>query len=166
MTSDRRTDLVVAGIEAGLVAAAVVTGAVLNGRAVRLYADAAPLFAIWRPHVGWGTPLAVALAAAIVLIGPGWARTAPWRLLLAVGYLAALVWTFSLALVDGWSAGLATRLTPQGEYLQEVHRVTDIPATLAGFTDGILDFQAGSWATHVAGHPPGALLAFVWLDRI
>lgn len=23
-----------------------------------------------------------------------------------------------------------------------------------------------SWITHVSGHPPGALLTFVWLDRI
>ena len=30
----------------------------------------------------------------------------------------------------------------------------------------ILDFQPNSWITHVSGHPPGALLTFVWLDRI
>src|SRR5206468_8039829 len=27
-------------------------------------------------------------------------------------------------------------------------------------------FQPNSWITHVSGHPPGALLTFVWLDRI
>src|ERR1700747_1543817 len=34
------------------------------------------------------------------------------------------------------------------------------------FSNHILDFQPNSWITHVAGHPPGALLTFVWLDRI
>ncbi|HEU4426220.1 MAG TPA: hypothetical protein VFR67_27090 [Pilimelia sp.] len=166
MSSGRRADLVVAGVEAVLVAAAVAVGAVLNGRGVPLHADAAPLYAVWRPHVGWGTPLAVAVAATVVLIGPGWARRARWRPLLAAGYLTAVAWTFSLALVDGWSAGLARRLTPQGEYLQEVGRVTNIPTMLVTFTGGILDFQPTSWATHVAGHPPGALLVFIWLDRV
>ena len=166
MTRDRRADLIVAGVEAALVAAAVAAGAVLNGRGVRLYADAAPLYAVWAPHVGWGTPLAVAVGAVVVLFGPDWARRASWRRLLTAGYAAAVAWTLSLALVDGWSGGLARRLTRQGEYLQEVPRVTDIPATLSGFTAGILDFQPLSWATHVAGHPPGALLVFVWLDRI
>jgi hypothetical protein len=34
------------------------------------------------------------------------------------------------------------------------------------FSSRILDFQPNSWVTHVSGHPPGALLTFVWLDRI
>jgi hypothetical protein len=34
------------------------------------------------------------------------------------------------------------------------------------FSSRILDFQPHSWITHVSGHPPGALLTFVWLDRI
>ena len=37
---------------------------------------------------------------------------------------------------------------------------------LRGFAGRILDFQPDSWTTHVAGHPPGALLVFVGLDRI
>jgi hypothetical protein len=85
---------------------------------------------------------------------------------LTAGYLATLAWILSLALIDGWSRGLATRLTPQAEYLNDVPKVTNIPAMLSGFASHILDFQPGSWATHVAGHPPGALLVFVVLDRI
>ncbi|SCL32910.1 hypothetical protein GA0070624_4599 [Micromonospora rhizosphaerae] len=154
-------------VEAALLAAAVVVGAMLNARGVRLHADAAPLFATWRPHVGWGTPLALLLVAAVVLgPGPRWARTARWSVLLAAGWLASVAWTLALALVDGWSAGLTRRLTVQAEYLFEVPRVTDVPRMLAGFTDRILDFQPESWSTHTAGHPPGALLVFVWLDRV
>lgn len=161
-----RVDLIVLCGEVVLIVAAAVIGAVLNRRGIGLYADTAPLYAIWRPHAGWGTPAAVAVAVAVVIWGVRWARTARWGPLLGVGYLAAVAWILSLALVDGWSVGVAERLTPQAEYLHEVHRVTDIPAMLAGFSDRILDFQPGSWSTHTAGHPPGALLVFVWLDRI
>src|SRR6185436_16942865 len=77
----------------------------------------------------------------------------------------AVAWTFSPALIDGWQRGIAGRLTTRFEYLHEVPGVTDIPATLRGFTARILDFQPDSWTTHVAGHPPGTLLLFVWLDR-
>ncbi|MFG3417619.1 hypothetical protein ACIBTZ_00945 [Micromonospora sp. NPDC049460] len=159
-------DLVVLGVEAALLATAVVIGAVLNHRGVDLHAEAAPLYATWRPHLGWGTPVALLVAAAV--LGPGlrWARAARWGPLLFAGYLAAVAWTLALALVDGWSAGLARRLTPQAEYLHEVPRVTDVGRMLVGFTDRILDFQPDSWSTHTAGHPPGALLLFVGLDRI
>ncbi|MET7804777.1 hypothetical protein [Micromonospora chersina] len=165
-TPGHRGDLVALAGEAVLLVAAVAVGLVLNRRGAGLHADAAPLYATWRPHAGWGTPLAVLVA--LVVLGPGlrWARTARWAALLAAGWLAAVAWTLSLALVDGWSAGLTRRLTPQAEYLHEVPGVADIPRMLAGFTDRILDFQPDSWSTHTAGHPPGALLVFVWLDRI
>ncbi|MFG3580367.1 hypothetical protein [Micromonospora chersina] len=165
-TPGHRGDLVALAVEAVLLVAAVAVGLVLNRRGAGLHADAAPLYATWRPHAGWGTPLAVLVA--VVVLGPGlrWARTARWATLLAAGWLAAVAWTLSLALVDGWSAGLTRRLTPQAEYLHEVPGVADIPRMLSGFTDRILDFQPDSWSTHTAGHPPGALLVFVWLDRI
>ena len=89
-----------------------------------------------------------------------------WRPLLALSYATAVAWTLSLALIDGWQRGVAGRLTTRHEYLHEVPGVTDIPAMLRDFTARILDFQPDSWTTHVAGHPPGALLVFVWLDRV
>ncbi|MGK5741037.1 hypothetical protein [Micromonospora sp. URMC 103] len=162
----RRADLVVLAVEAALLTAAVLVGLLLNARDAGLYADAAPLYATWRPHVGWGTPVALLVAVAVAWWGPRVARAARWGVVLAAGWLAAVAWTLSLALVDGWSAGLTRRLTGQAEYLHEVPAVTDIPATLAGFSARILDFQPESWSTHTAGHPPGALLLFVWLDRV
>ncbi|MET7949474.1 hypothetical protein [Micromonospora sp. NPDC005324] len=159
-------DLVVLGVEVVLVAAAVAVGVLLNARGVGLHADAAPLYATWRPHLGWGTPAALLVAAGVIGWGVRWGRTAGWGRLLVGAYLAAVAWTMSLALVDGWSAGLTRRLTPQAEYLHEVLRVTDVTAMLAGFSARILDFQAEAWSTHTAGHPPGALLVFVGLDRI
>lgn len=157
-------DRLVVAVEAGLVGAAVLVGAILNHLRVPIHADAAPIYGRWLPHAGPGTPIAVAVAL-IVVWGAPVARRLRWGPLLGAAYLASLAWTLSLALVDGWSRGLATRLTPQAEYLHDVPRVGSIPAMLHGFSSHILDFQPGSWATHVAGHPPGAFLAFVLLNR-
>ncbi|WIM93058.1 hypothetical protein ACTOB_005023 [Actinoplanes oblitus] len=150
----------------GLITAAVLAGAALGwlGRPVR--APAAPLFGHVLPHVGPGTPAALLVAWAVIRWGPGLADRLPWRRLLAVAWLAAVAWTFALALVDGWQRGVAGRLTTPFEYLSEVPGVTDVPAMLRGFTGRILLGTPDNWAVHVAGHPPGALLVFVGLDRI
>ncbi|MEU8008039.1 hypothetical protein AB0B66_43365 [Catellatospora sp. NPDC049111] len=159
-------DRITTALAGALVAASIAVGAALNLSGAPVQAQTAPLFALWHPHLGVGTPAALAVAAAAVLHGPRLAAILPWRRLLAAGYATSVLWTLSLAMIDGWRLGLAGRLTAQAEYLTEVPAVTDIPAMLAGFTGRILDFQPDSWTTHVSGHPPGALLVFVWLDRI
>ncbi|MGI5521512.1 hypothetical protein ACQEUX_11195 [Micromonospora sp. CA-259024] len=162
----RSADLIVLAAEVALLAAAIAVGALLNHRGVRLYADAAPLYAGWRPHLGLGTPVVLLVAALFVWRGTRWGTGLRWPRLLVGGYLASVLWTLSLALVDGWSAGLTERLTVQAEYLHEVPRVMDVGLMLSGFADRILDFQPDSWSTHTAGHPPGALLLFVGLERV
>ncbi|WP_196054654.1 hypothetical protein [Nocardia aurantiaca] len=132
----------------------------------RLYAGAAPIFGGWLPHLGWGTVPAVALATAVVRFGPDLARRLSWTRLLLTTWATAAAWAFALAMVDGWQRGFAGRLTTRDEYLHEVGGVHDIGAMLRGFSGRILDFQPDSWTTHVSGHPPGALLVFVLLDRI
>ncbi|HKS98426.1 MAG TPA: hypothetical protein VJT31_02760 [Rugosimonospora sp.] len=154
------------GLEAGLFALAAAVGALLNHWRVPIHAPAAPLYARWLPHLGPGTPLALAVAVAVVWRGPGLARRLPWRRLMVGGYLAAVGWIMSLALVDGWSRGLATRLTARAEYLHDVPRVHSILGMLHTFSRHILDFQPGSWTTHVSGHPPGVFAIFVALDRV
>ena len=69
-------------------------------------------------------------------------------------------------MIDGWQRGFAGRLIARNEYLRQVPTITDIPEAIRTFASRILDFQPNSWITHVSGHPPGALLTFVWLDRI
>ncbi|GGN74970.1 hypothetical protein GCM10010112_45680 [Actinoplanes lobatus] len=160
-----RADLIAAGIAVGLFAVAAVTGGVLYLLGRPVHASTPPLFAQWLPHVGPGTPLAVLVAVLVWWRGPALAARMPWRPLLALSYVTTVGWTLSLALIDGWRRGIADRLTTEHEYLHEVPGITDIPATLAGFTTRILDFQPDSWTTHVSAHPPGALLVFVWLDR-
>lgn len=133
---------------------------------LRAFADTAPIFGWWNAHVGWGTVPALLIAAAVVRWGPGVAATLRWRSLVGLTWATSFLWAFSLAMVDGWERGFAGRLAARHEYLRQVPTITDIPETLRTFSDRILDFQPDSWITHVSGHPPGALLTFVWLDRI
>lgn len=161
-----RADLAAVGIAALLVAAAAVVGVRLLERGVPLHVDAPPLGAQWLPHVGPGTVPAVLVALLVILRGPELAARLPWRPLLGVSAVTALAWTMSLALVDGWQRGVADRLTTDTEYLHDVPRVNDVGAMLRIFAERIPGLQPESWTTHVAGHPPGALLVFVGLDRL
>lgn len=129
-------------------------------------AGAAPIFGYWDAHVGWGTGPAILIAVAAVLWGPAVAQRLSWRILLLVSWATACGWAFALSMIDGWQRGFAGRLTTRDEYLSQVGSITDIPAAVRTFSSRILDFQPNSWITHVSGHPPGALLTFVWLDRI
>ncbi|OBK21267.1 hypothetical protein A5634_10695 [Mycobacterium asiaticum] len=130
------------------------------------HAGAAPIFGYWDAHFGWATAAAIAIAVAVVVWGPVVAQRFSWWLLTLVTWATAAAWAFALAMIDGWQRGFAGRLTTRDEYLSEVPGVTDIPATVRTFASRIVDFQPHSWTTHVSGHPPGALLSFVWLDRI
>lgn len=131
-----------------------------------MHAGAAPIFGYWDLHASWGIVPAILLAVAAVVWGPRVAQRLSWRVLTLSTWATACGWAFSLAMIDGWQRGFAGRLTTRDEYLWEVPGVTDIPTTLRTFSSRILDFQPSSWTTHVSGHPPGALLTFVWLDRI
>lgn len=124
-----------------------------------------PLYAYWLPHVGPGTPAALAVAVLVIAYGPTLAVRMRWRVLLPVVWGASMAWVWSLALIDGWHRGVAERLTTKYEYLQSVDRVreTGVGATVRTFTDHIL-FGPDNWPAHVAGHPPGAVLTFVGLD--
>ena len=132
----------------------------------RSFADTAPIFGWWNAHVGPGTIPAIAIGVAAVLWGPTLARRLPWRALPWVAWATSCAWAFSLAMIDGWQRGFAGRLEARHEYLRQVPSVTDVGEAVRTFSDRILDFQPDSWITHVSGHPPGALLTFVWLDRI
>lgn len=132
----------------------------------RMFAGAAPIFGWWMPRVGWGTAAALVIAVLAVLWGPTVAQRLRWRLLLLAVWATSAAWAFSLAMIDTFELGFSGRLVARHEYLLEVPGVTDIPAMLQGFARRIPDFQPDSWITHVSGHPPGALLTFVWLDRI
>ena len=170
-----RRDAIAAAFGLVLVAAAFVLPRLHWGIRSRLdippdrfawHASAAPIFGWLDAHVGWGTGPAILLGLAAVIWGPGVAHRLRWPVLTLAAWATSCTWAFSLAMIDGWQRGFAGRLTDKNEYLAQVPGITDIPKTLRTFSSRILDFQPHSWTTHVSGHPPGALLTFVWLDRI
>jgi hypothetical protein len=161
-----RADLTAAALAVLLFAAAAVIGTWIERTRGVLHVDWPPLYASWLPHAGPGTVPALALAAAVASCGPAAARALPWRALVGSAWAASALWTAALALVDGWRRGIADRLLSPHEYLSSVHRFEDAGAALSTFTGHILIGQPDNWPTHVAGHPPGAVLTFVALDRI
>lgn len=124
-----------------------------------------PLHALWDPRVGVGTVPAVVLAVLGWRYAVDLAARLPWRLLLVTSYGASLAWLVSLAYVDG-RAGIAGPLGHSYEYLETARGITDVPAFLHEFVSRIPLDSTDNWPTHVAGHPPGATLFFVVLDRI
>jgi hypothetical protein len=125
----------------------------------------APLAGYVDARVGPGTLVVVPVAVAGVWQGAALAARLPWRWLLVTTYVATVAWTVALALVDG-RAGLTREIVNHNEYLPTARRIHDVPATLHGFVDRIPVGVPGSWETHVAGHPPGALLLFVGLVSV
>ena len=162
-----RKDLCAAAVAVALFVAAVVFAhAGYDDPQDKLSLGWPPMYAYLRPHLGPGTPAALLVAVLTVWCGPRLARRLPWRALPWAAWGGAMAWSWSLALVDGWHRGVAGRLTTAYEYLQSVGDVHDIGATLRTFTDHILMHSPDNWPAHVAGHPPGAVLTFVLLDRI
>ncbi len=161
-----RADLGAAGVALALVTVASVVGGLLYLSGHPVYAISAPFTGSFSPHLGVGTPLALIVAALVVLYGPRLAEMLTWRRLLVAAYGSSVAWILSLAMIDGWHRGIADRLTTSFEYLSEVGGVTSVPTMLRTFASRILDFQPHSWTTHVSGHPPGAFLVFIGLDRI
>ncbi|WP_406067744.1 hypothetical protein OG372_04165 [Streptomyces sp. NBC_01020] len=162
----RRPDVIAAIAGALLVAVAAVVGTVIQNADGTLHVAWPPLLADWLPHVGPGTPAALAVAAGVIVHGPVLAARLSWRTLTLVAYGTSLAWIWSLALVDGWQRGVANRLVNRNEYLSVIDRFAHIGPTLRTFNQHILIGHPHNWPAHVAGHPPGATLTFVWLDRI
>ncbi|NDI48358.1 hypothetical protein [Goekera deserti] len=107
----------------------------------------------------------VVVGLAVVLLGPGLAARVPWRVLLPGSAALAALWAVVLALTSG-THRLTEPLASRFEYPHDVPRVGSVGRLLATFTDSVPADSADPWTTHVAGHPPGALLAFVTLDRL
>jgi methylthioxylose transferase len=125
-----------------------------------------PLHGYWQPKLfGPGTLPAVAIALLAWWFGPSLAERLSWGRLLLVAYVVALAWLLSLAFVDG-ADGIGRVLGSRYEYLPSARGVTDVPALFEGYVARIPVDSTNPWPTHPAGHPPGALLFFVLLDRL
>ena len=125
-----------------------------------------PLHAIWAPRVGVGTVPAIVLALLAARYAVDLADRLSWRRLLVAVFAAGLAWMLALAYVDGAYA-IGHVLESPYEYLRTARKVTDVHQLLQEYVSRI-SYAAipHNWPVHVAGHPPGALLVFVGLDRV
>ena len=127
---------------------------------------APPLLGDWAWRVGWSSPVALGIVALAAWAGlPAALDRLAWRRLLALSWLASVVWMVALALVDG-PQGLGRVLDHGTEYLQSARAVDDVGAMLREYVARIPLDSPGNWPVHLAGHPPGAVLIFIGLDRL
>ncbi len=152
---------------AAVVAAAMLWGLQLARVGVDLHLSGGqPLTGRYDWRLSWAALAPAATAVVAVWLLPVAARRLRWAWLVAWTGVAAATWAVALGVTDGFSALGAPLATPF-EYLRDVSRVGDVGVFLDSFTahvrEGSPDFH---WTTHVGGHPPGALLAFVGLDRV
>ncbi|WP_231916973.1 glycosyltransferase 87 family protein [Nocardioides scoriae] len=144
------------------------SGEEVYSRAPRSASDRAvpPLHGLWEPKwFGPGTAPAVLLALLSWRYAAGLAERLPWRRLLVVGYAAGLAWMLSLALVDG-TAGLSRQLGNPYEYLTTARDVGGLGTLFSTWLERMPLDSPDAFPTHVAGHPPAALLFFVALVKV
>ncbi len=128
--------------------------------------DISPLHGLWEPKLfGPGTLPAIALALLGWRYGPRLAQQLSWPRLQVLAFVAGFAWLMALAYVDG-SAGISRVLGNPYEYLRAAREVNDIPAMLDDYIRRIPYAAPDNWVTHIAGHPPGALLAFVVMVKL
>lgn len=124
-----------------------------------------PLHANWLPELGPRAIYPILVAGLVLAFWGTLERRLGWRSFVFATWALTWLWTFSLAYVDG-KDGLAEVFHRQGEYVYDASRVTSMSVAMSDFIDRIPKDAPDHWYIHVAGHPPGALLAFVGLDRV
>ncbi|MCW2799949.1 MAG: hypothetical protein JWQ70_1421 [Aeromicrobium sp.] len=124
-----------------------------------------PLHATWDPRFGLLSLPAVAIGLGMWLVLPRFAERLSWPALLATAFATTWLWTMALAMTEG-KDGLARVFERRQEYVYDAQHVTSISTMMHTFIDRIPYSAPDNWHVHVAGHPPGALLFFVLLDRL
>ena len=138
-----------------------------NGEVLHL--GAPPFYGDWRStlevddRTPWW-PAVAAVAACVVLVPLWWTAAAArihWGLVLLGSWAWALAWSLSLAATSGVDRIAEPLLDGRYEYLPLARELTDPGGFVASFIE-----ELPTRATHVRGHPPGAVLAFWGLDRV
>ncbi len=155
----QRRDLLIwfllSAVGLAVTALAVRGGAVLGTRS-------APFLGSYRFNIGFASVLAPAWAAVVIVAsGRGLLDRLRWPVLLVAAWAAALVWSVTLAFVDG-VAGLTRSLESTDNYLNDVPAVGD---SALGF---LRTFTANAPHLSIAarGHPPGPVLLLWALHRL
>lgn len=166
--ANHRARLIVRQVAALMVAAALVVITYRWARHHNMFlGSAAPLLGRFSLRVTPRVIPAAALAISALAVAPRLAERLRWRWLLFATWLAALAWAVLLALADGPS-GITRPLATGDEYLPNLVHVHGLGGYLSGFVSHINHPPAGqfAWSDHVAGGPPGTLLAFALLARV
>lgn len=121
---------------------------------------AAPLAGHWEWHPSLGLLPAAAVAAVVVWAGPGLAARLPWHRVPLLAGLAASAWALALAAADGWQR-VTEPLTTRHEYEPFAASIADVGSFLDQYVQ-----QLPATPVHVQGHPPGATLVPLGLDRL
>ncbi len=149
-----------------LVLASAFIGYHLERAGEPINAGAPPLQGTWDLHLGVGTVLAPLIAVVVVTYGVSWVRRARWAALWPMTWVLTASWGLAVAWINPWSAGITEPLISRYDYLAAVPRVDDLGVFFQTFTRSVPIDSATTWPTHVAGHPPVALLPFVLLERV
>lgn len=123
-----------------------------------------PLHATWDPQLPPVAAAVIAVGVVLALMLPPLAVRLRWPALLLVAY--GSIWLWIMALATAGPEGMASTFERKQEYVYDAQRVTSISGMLHEFIDRIPLDSVDNWYVHVAGHPPGALLYFVGLDRL
>lgn len=125
----------------------------------------APLHASWDPKLPPLVIPAVIVGLVLWLVLPRLAKGLGWGALLLTAFSTMWLWIMALAMTEG-TDGLARTFERPQEYVYDAQRVGSISTMLHEFIDRIPLDSPDNWNVHVAGHPPGALLYFVGIDRL
>jgi hypothetical protein len=104
----------------------------------------------------------LAIGAAVVLLGPGLARTLRWSWLLVVAWLTTIVWSVALSGATGGN-GLTRTLRSRYDYAAVLPEARSLG--LGPFVRTYVDHLA-DYPTHVKSHPPGMVVFLRFLELV
>ena len=146
---------------AGLIAAAAVVGLPIRHQ---VKVGAPPLTGGLNVPFLPMVPVVLLLGWWLVRRVPGWCDSLSWRRVLLLAALVAVGWGAALALVRGPS-GLDRGLSTRFEYPAVVAEVDKVG--IGPFIDSFTDPEVlHRYPIHIQGHPLGAALVFIGLDRV
>lgn len=181
-TRFRWPDLVALAVGGLIILISWKVGFAMMDRGYRMVLPTPPLVAFLDPQITRRSIAAITVGVVGIALAIYWrhrerAGNPPgWRRQLIGGWILALSWSTSLALIYGFEKGYANVLTGPNEYLNDLPLIDSTSSMLSEFSRHILQTDAPYpasmiaespvWTTHVAGHPPLATLVFYWLQEI
>ena len=149
---------------AALIVLAVLWGQVLVATHHDLVLGAPPFWSPLRFHPTARVFPALLVAFAMVRWAPRATRSLGWRSLLATTFVASVVWSCAVALIDtirGINALTDPLRLGRNDYLQTARGIGSLHAFLSHFVD-----QIAGYPQNTKGHPPGMVLIEWLLNKV